>query len=282
MPTTRRSYFMSQTVIVSTYNQPEWLQKVLHGYLYQTFTDFEMLIADDGSDERTEKVIEDFRPLAKFPIRRIWHADEGYRRQTILNVALLEAQRDYIIMTDGDCIPRPDFLEVHDRHAKPGHFLSGGYCKLPMDLSKHLSIDDIASGRAFDVNYLRQHGLTEFSPIFKIRLPVSLGPLVDKYTPTKATWTNCNASGWTKDLIAVNGFNEDMQYGGADRELGERLANYGVTGLQIRYQAIVLHLDHKRGYKTPETMKKNMAIRDEVISSGSVWCANGIHKRPQP
>ena len=73
-----------------------------------------------------------------------------------------------------------------------------------------------------------------------------------------------------------------MQYGGADRELGERLANHGVTGWQIRHQAVVLHLDHQRGYKTPETMAKNMAIRDEVISSGSTWCANGIQKRPQP
>lgn len=273
---------MSQTVIVSTYNQPEWLHKVLHGYLYQTFTDFEMLIADDGSDERTTKVIEDFRPLAKFPLRRIWHADEGYRRQTILNVALLEAQGETTVMTDGDCIPRPDFLEVHHRHSKSGHFLSGGYCKLPMGLSQFLTTEDIASGKAFDASYLREHGLTEFSPIFKIRLPVSLGPLVDKFMPTKATWNNCNASGWTRDLIAVNGFNEEMQYGGADRELGERLANYGVTGLQIRYQAVVLHLDHKRGYKTPETMQKNQAIRDAVVTSGSVWCEHGIYKRAQP
>ncbi|MDP3851383.1 MAG: glycosyltransferase family 2 protein [Luteolibacter sp.] len=269
---------MKQSVIISTYNQPEWLEKVLHGYLYQTFTDFEVLIADDGSDERTRAVIEKFRPLAKFPIKHVWHADEGYRRQTILNIALMEVEHEYILMTDGDCIPRPDFLAVHARHARPGHFLSGGYCKLPMDLSRHLTPDDIQNGRAFDVSYLRERGLREFSPSFKLGLPVSLGPLMDMLTPTKATWNNCNASGWTADLIAVNGFNEDMQYGGADRELGERLANRGIAGIQIRYQAIVLHLDHKRGYKTPETMRKNQAIRDEVIATKSTWCANGIKK----
>ena len=273
---------MKLSVIISTYNQPDWLVKTLHGYLYQTFTDYEVIIADDGSDERTRQAIEDFKPLAGFPIRHLWHEDQGYRRQTILNVALVGAAHDYIVMTDGDCIPRPDLLEVHARHAKPRHFLSGGYCKLPMDLSKALSIDDIREGRAFDAGYLRDHGLKDFSPIFKISLPSPLGPLVDKVTPTKATWNNCNSSGWTSDLIAVNGFNEDMQYGGADRELGERLANYGVTGLQIRHQAIVLHLDHNRGYKTPETMAQNQAIRDAVIASGSVWCENGIQKRTQP
>lgn len=269
---------VKQSVIVSTYNQPVWLNKVLHGYLRQSFKNFEILIADDGSDERTFEVIESFLPLADFAIRHIWHEDQGYRRQTILNTSLLAAAHDYIIMTDGDCIPRPDFLEVHARHAKPGHFLSGGYCKLPMDLSQHLTLDDISSGRAFDVGYLKHNGLKEFSPKFKLSLPTSLAPLLDQITPTKATWNNCNASGWKADLIAVNGFNEDMQYGGADRELGERLVNSGITGMQLRHQAIVLHLDHKRGYKTPETMKKNLAIRDEVISSGSKWCANGIKK----
>lgn len=273
---------MKQSVIISTYNQPEWLRKVLHGYRFQTFKDFEILIADDGSDERTTEVIEAFQQTTDFPVRRIWHADDGYRRQTILNQTLLEAEHEYIIMTDGDCIPRADFLAIHAEQARPKHFLSGGYCKLPLDLSQHLSLDDIENGNAFDVGYLRKHQLKEFSPTFKIGLPVGLAPFIDKVTPTKATWNNCNASGWKADLIAVNGFNEEMQYGGADRELGERLANYGVTGLQIRYQAIVLHLDHKRGYKTPETMKKNQAIRDEVIGTRSVWCPHGIYKRPAP
>ncbi len=273
---------MRQSVIISTYNQPDWLNKVLHGYLHQTFRDFEVLIADDGSDQRTFDVIGEFLKIANFPIRHIWHADEGYRRQTILNVALQEAAHDYIIMTDGDCIPRADFLGIHAKHAVPGRFLSGGYCKLPMDLSLRITTDYIASGRCFDVGFLRDHGLRGLSPTFKVIIPREAAAWFDRITPTKPTWNNCNASGWKSDLTAVNGFNEDMQYGGADRELGERLANRGVTGIQIRYQALVLHLDHKRGYKTPETMKKNRAIRDAVIASGSTWCPNGISKRPQP
>lgn len=273
---------MKISVIVSTYNHPEWLGKVLHGYRFQIFKDFELIVADDGSDDRTTEVIERFEKIAGYPLRRMWHADEGYRRQTILNRTLLGAEHDYILMTDGDCIPRPDFLAVHAARARRGHFVSGGYAKLPMALSKHLSFDDIESGRAFNVGYLRKNGLKEFSPTFKLALPVGMAPLLDRITPTKATWNNCNASGWKEDLIAVNGFNEDMQYGGADRELGERLVNYGVTGIQTRYEAVVLHLDHKRGYKTPELMKKNMAIRKEVIASGSAWCPNGIYKRPAP
>ncbi len=88
---------MKQSVIIGTYNQPDWLNKVLYGYLYQTFTDFEILIADDGSDERTRTVIGDFKKLAGFAINHVWHPDEGYRRQSILNVGprtlLLNAYR---------------------------------------------------------------------------------------------------------------------------------------------------------------------------------------------
>jgi len=273
---------MFLSVIISTYNQPQWLEKVLHGYLGQTHRDFEIIIADDGSDQRTSELIERFRPHAWFPVSHIWHEDEGYRRQTILNVALGKVAHDYIVMTDGDCIPRHDFLEVHARYAAPGSFLSGGYCKLPMGLSGAITLGQIESGIVFDAAFLRQGGLREFSPTVRVALPPFLGKTMDTLTPTKPTWNNCNASSWTEDLIAVNGFNEDMQYGGADRELGERLANRGIRGVQIRNRAIVLHLDHKRGYKTPETMKKNQAIRDDVIASGSVWCPNGIRKRPQP
>ena len=36
-----------------------------------------------------------------------------------------------------------------------------------------------------------------------------------------------------------------MHYGGQDREFGERMFNLGIKSKQIRYSAIVLHLDHK-------------------------------------
>lgn len=65
-----------------------------------------------------------------------------------------------------------------------------------------------------------------------------------------------NASGWKEDIVAVNGLDERMQYGGQDRELGERLENYGIRGKQIRYSAIVVHLDHARGYVNKESWEK--------------------------
>ena len=273
---------MKQSVIISTYNQPDWLRKVLHGYLHQTFTEFEVVIADDGSDSRTKDVIGHFQETARFPIKHIWHADDGFQKSKILNLATLAASGDYLVFTDGDCIPRRDFLAAHEANAAPDTYLSAGYCKLPMEVSKVISLSDIQSGRAFEVSYLWKNGLRGLSPCLKIGLPESLRPAFDLVTPRKATWNGCNSSTWKSEIMAVNGHNEGMQYGGQDREMGERLKNRGLKAKQIQHRAILLHLDHKRGYKTPETLKKNRMIRDQVVASGSTWCADGIHKRAKP
>jgi hypothetical protein len=73
-----------------------------------------------------------------------------------------------------------------------------------------------------------------------------------------------------------------MQYGGLDRELGERLMNKGLKGKQVRYSVNCLHLDHPRAYDTPETWKKNYGIRNEVKRTGRYWTPNGIIKSDTP
>jgi hypothetical protein len=83
-----------------------------------------------------------------------------------------------------------------------------------------------------------------------------LATLLNAVTPTKATWNGHNASCWKEELLAINGFNHEMQYGGEDRELGERLINNGLKSVQIRYSAICVHLDHARGYVSDAVWKK--------------------------
>jgi hypothetical protein len=85
-----------------------------------------------------------------------------------------------------------------------------------------------------------------------------------------------NSSGWRRDIIAAKGFDERMQYGGLDRELGERLFNAGIRSKQIRYSAIVLHLFHNRPYSSEETWKKNNAIRRETREQHLTETAYGL------
>lgn len=270
---------MTLSVIFTTYNSPDWLDKVLWGYRSQVFRDFELIIADDGSTEPTAELIARVQKEVDFPVHHVWHEDKGFRKCEILNKAILHASTDYLVFSDGDCIPREDFLHVHATSRRPGYFLSGGAIRLPMDLSKKISPEDIVKQRIFDPAWLSENGLAQ-TALKRLRFTTrsSSAGFMNRITPTKATWNGGNASAWKKDVLAVNGFDERMRYGAQDREFGERLVNRGIVGQQVRYSAVCVHLDHKRGYVNEEDLRRNAGIRQITRKSGVYRTPYGIEK----
>lgn len=269
---------MTIGVIISTYNNPQWLEKTLWGYTAQTRPADEIIIADDGSRPETAELIRNFEK--RLPVRHVWHEDNGFRKTIILNKALAMATADYLVFTDQDCVPRHDFLATHERMACSGRFLSGGYFKLPMGISRLLSHEDILSGRAFSLQWLMQQGLKLSFKCTKLVGNPLFAWLMNHITPTHATWNGMNSSGWRTDLLSANGFDERMQYGGEDRELGERLTNAGIRGKQIRYSAIVLHLDHNRPYVNDEAWQLNNAIRKNTKKLKLTRTEHGMTQQP--
>lgn len=271
------SEFLS--IIISTYNSEKWLEKVLWGYQTQLDKNFEVVIADDGSAQPTADLIAQMREKVTYSIQHVWQEDHGFQKTKILNKALQACQGKYIVMSDGDCIPRKDFLQAHRDNMAANHFLSGGYFKLNMSVSKVITKADIDNQSCFDIAWLYAKGLPKTSKAKKLTASGFKANLLNKITPTKASWNGHNVSGWKADILEVNGFDERMQYGGEDRELGERLVNIGVKSKQIRYSAICIHLDHDRCYKTQEMVDKNLAIRKKVVSQKITWTKYGIEKR---
>ena len=267
---------MNLSVIFTTYNATEWLKKVLWGYSVQTFKDFEIIIADDGSTAETRQLIKIFQEKTPLDIKHIWHEDKGFRKCRILNKAIIAAKNDYLVFSDGDCIPRSDFLQVHHNQAEKGRYLSGGYHKLPMSTSKAITKEDILSGRCFELEWLKMNGLPATYKNKKLTANYSEAKWLNMLTPTKCNFKGSNASCWKKDAIAINGFDERMQWGGLDREFGVRLKNLGIKPKHVRYNAICIHLDHARSYKDPEMVEKNKALRLENEKSGKTYTQHGI------
>lgn len=265
---------MTIGVIISTYNNPAWLEKTLWGFMCQLRAADEIIIADDGSKPETRNMV--MRYEDKLPIKYVWHEDKGFRKTKILNEALKVAESDYLIFTDQDCVPRNDFIATHEHRARRGHFLSGGYFRLPMSISLTMQQDDITSQRAFQLKWLRQLGLKLTFKRTKLIQTKWFSKMMNRITPARATWNGMNSSGWRSDILAAKGFDERMQYGGEDRELGERLVNAGLSGIQIRYSAIVLHLDHQRPYKSAEAIKKNRSIRKQTRKNHLTKTAHGL------
>lgn len=268
---------MRAAVILSTYNHPEWLRKTLWGYARQSYRDFEVVVADDGSGPATAAVVEEAR--SKYPalaLRHVWHPDEGYRKCVILNRAIVAADAEYLIFSDGDCIPRHDLVAIHVQYARPGAFLSGGAVRLPRDVSEVIDEADVATGRAFDVQWLVDRGFEPGRRRLRLLEGTALPAVLDFLSPTRATWNGNNASTWRDAVIRANGFEHEMGYGGQDREFGERLRNLGMVGVLIRHRAVTIHLDHGRPYRTAESMRRNRTIRDATRRAGSVRARCGI------
>ena len=78
-------------VVVSTYNAPEYLRRVLEGYRVQSRYPDELIVADDGSTEETARVVESFAAEAPFAVRHVWHEDNGFRLAQIRNRAIAAA-----------------------------------------------------------------------------------------------------------------------------------------------------------------------------------------------
>lgn len=262
---------MKISLIFSTYNSPKWLEKVLWGCVYQTDKNFEVVIADDGSNEETKHVVDYFINHTELNIQHIWHEDDGFQKCKILNKAILAAEGEYLIFTDGDCIPRKDFIEVHRHYSEPGYFLSGGYTKLPMSTSESITTGNIELGDCFNKNWLQRNGysrdLNANIKLMKLTAGPTSSKILNSLTPTKPTWNGHNASCWKKDALIVNGYDSRLRYGGLDREFGERLIISGLKTKQIRYSAICIHLDHPRGYANAEGWKLNRSIRANNIKN---------------
>lgn len=267
------------SVILTTYRQPEWLEKVLWGYAEQTFTDFEIVLGDDGSGKETAAVVEDLRAATDLEIRHVWQEDRGFRKSAILNKAIVASREGYLVFSDGDCVPRRDFVETHVRLAEPGRFLSGGALRLPQETSEAIGVDDVTSGRAFEPRWLARHGWSPGRRVVRLLESRAIAGLLDRVTPTSPTWNGGNASTWREHVFEVNGFEEEMGYKGQDRAFGERLVHVGIRGKQVRHRAVLLHLEHGREYADPEVRRRNEAIRARIADTGEVRARRGIDER---
>jgi glycosyltransferase involved in cell wall biosynthesis len=264
------------SVIITTFDQPEQLEKVLWGYAKQRHRDFQLIVADDGSGPATTEVVDRVSALAGLDVVHVWHEHRGFRKTEILNRAILAADSEYLIFSDGDCIPRDDFVAVHASLARPGSFLSGGYLKLSREVSSQISVADVRSGDATDASWLRERGWRPGKRALRLMRRTRLATVLDAITPTRRTWNGHNSSAWKSALVAVNGFDLDMAYGGLDRALGERLMNAGIRGRQVRHRTPCLHLHHERPYADPLKWKRNHEIRDRIRRNRETRAIHGI------
>ena len=267
---------MKFSVILSTYNQPSHLDLVLHGYGAQTDKNFDIIIADDGSGPQTADVINRHKKTPPMPIHHVWHEDAGFRKTVILNKAIKASNSPYLIFSDGDCVPRKDFVAMHRMFAEHGRYLTGAYNRLPEKTTERVSSEIVSSNRLFSPVWLAGNGYLPKKGFLRIIVPNSVGRFLDRFgTVDYGRFTGGNASCFREDALAVGGFNEEMTYGREDREFGTRLCNYGLRPKRLKHSTYVLHLEHERPYANAEVNEKNLDILNETVKTGRIRADTG-------
>ena len=242
----------STEIIVSTHANPAALDLCLLALSRQGLGGFGVCVAEDGRDGETAAVVS--RRAGDFGggLRHVTQPHEGFRKNRILNAAIGSSRADYLLFVDGDCLAAPAFAARHVNLAREGRFVTGGVVRLPEEIGRGLTAEQVGRGEVFGWPWLRSRGVGGLRPYLKSgALPGWASSVLERLTPVEPTWNGGNSSGWRKDLVAVNGFDESLGYGGEDVEMGFRLNRLGVKGRHARYSAVLLHLPHPRPYMDP-------------------------------
>jgi len=255
------------TVIITTYNKPHYLERVIDGYLHQTTAPDEIVVADDGSTEETARLVEKMRSESGFDIRHVWHEDKGFRAAAIRNKAVAGSTGDYLILCDDDSIPDRCLVEDHLKYAEKGFFIQGHRVMLGPEISTSFTRADTGFGRLATAALRRQAGNITNA----LRLPA---PRIKRSRSARGI-RSCNMSFSREDFVAVNGFDEEYEgWGREDSDLAERFFKYGLKRKDIKFRAVCYHLYHASHGR--DSLERNTARLEEAVRKRDYRCEKGL------
>ncbi len=265
------------SVVVAFYNKLRELELVLAGLERQSFRDFEVIVADDGSRPEVVAGVEALMARSPLRIRHLWQEDRGFRKNRILNRAIVAADSEYLIFIDGDCIPHRHFVAAHWQQRRAGEFLTARRANLSEAFSARLTPEAVRRGvleRLWGpLTWDALRGRSE-------RLEQAV------YVPWRGlqAWINrkprgligCNMSMWRADLEAIGGFDERYQAAGVgeDTDIEYRLKLAGRRLRSINNLAVQYHLYHRLLPRDPA----NDALFAEIRDRAEAWTPHGLSR----
>jgi glycosyltransferase involved in cell wall biosynthesis len=93
---------MKVSIIIPAYNEEKRVGKALTALLAQNYTDFEIIVVDNASSDRTAEIAK------KFPVKVVSESRKG--TMWACERGRKDASGDIIVRMDADCEPEPDWL----------------------------------------------------------------------------------------------------------------------------------------------------------------------------
>lgn len=255
-------------LVVTTYERPDALARVLESVALQVRPPDQVVIADDGSGPATASVVLDFAGRSRCAVRHVMQPHQGFRAGRIRNKAIAASDCDYVLLVDGDMVLDPQFVADHIALARVGHYSQG--VRIPLDAAA--TRQQLVSGAALPGP--STPGLDGFRRSYALRAPgvaARLRRVANSFVAIKS----CNQGFWRKDLVAANGFDESISgWGSEDKELCARLENAGLRRQSLVFAAIAYHLHHAPAPR--DSARANRARWQQTMRSGRTRCEAGI------
>ncbi len=93
------------SVVIPNYNNAHYLGRAIQSILHQTFTDYEIIVVDDGSTDNSKDVVGAFGDK----VRYIWQENKGLGGAR--NTGILASNAEFIGLLDADDEWKPTYLE---------------------------------------------------------------------------------------------------------------------------------------------------------------------------
>ncbi len=255
-------------LIVNTCNQPDYLGRVLAAVSGQSEAPQEVILADDGSADDTRRLFGRWAQEQSSRCEQVWQERQGFRRARILNLAIAQAQADYVVFLDGDTVPHPQFIADHRALAHPGYFVQGHRALVESQASKWFGTRQFAFDRRQTILRWQLRGLKHAFrwPRPQRRIRADLDGI-----------RGCNLGIWRADLLRVNGYDEEFTgWGREDSELAVRLMNNGVRRLDVRGWACCFHLWHLPASRIG--LANNDSRLATAIANHATRCEHGLNQ----
>jgi len=274
---------MKVSLIIAVYKDTLALSLILKSLAYQTYKDFEVIVAEDGESKEMREAVTVAKEIYDFTIKHTTQEDMGVRKARSQNNAILAASGEYLIFIDGDCLLYSTFIAGHVTLAKKKQVLSGRRIDLPQKLTQKVkegSVEAIDIERHFLTKYL----YLAFDKEVKFEQGIYINPNSFLYKTflqkrqRSVAILGCNFSAWREDMIALNGFDES--YGESavsdDVDWDWRFRAYGLEVKSCKNVANMMHLWHRahnRGeashlmQKMYEKRDKNLYIPQEGLNT---------------
>lgn len=260
---------LSTALLISTYNNQNYLELCLNSVLKQSVMPDEIVIADDGSTIETYDLIKKYKSVFSIPIIHVWQEDNGFQAGRIRNIAIAASTAEYIIQIDGDIVLHPLFIEDHINIARRGYLVQGSRVMIGPKRTKEIMYTKTIKVSFFSTDIARRENAIRCLFLSRYLLLRYRNPYPIYYA------RGANMSFFKQDFLAVNGYDESfVGWGHEDSDLTLRMLNYGCRKMYAKFSCIAYHLYHGVESRCREGINKQIMLDNERLKN--VSCKLGV------